>query len=134
MLDQRVKSTNLGKFFAAPSLVLNLRKICNLHTWSSTSFRARACGGLKRSVDFANLREAFFQAVSNSSWANESYLVAAKWQTDDDEFTDELARLSQGLELGRFTSISMIPSRAASCFRRSLATSWIGSHWTSSSR
>jgi len=55
---------------------------------------------LKRSVDFGNLREAFFQAVSNSSWAHESYLVAAKWQTDDDEFTDELARLSQGFGIG----------------------------------
>jgi len=34
---------------------------------------------LKRELNFTNLREAFFQAVSNSSWANEGYLVAA-WQ------------------------------------------------------
>lgn len=31
---------------------------------------------LKISLDFDNLRESFFQAVSNSSWANEGYLVA----------------------------------------------------------
>lgn len=32
---------------------------------------------LKRELSFGNLRESFFQTVSNSSWANESYLVAA---------------------------------------------------------
>jgi hypothetical protein len=31
---------------------------------------------LKISLSFANLREYYFQAVSNSSWANEGYLVA----------------------------------------------------------
>jgi len=54
---------------------------------------------LKRSVDFANLRESFFQAVSNSSWANEGYLVSAEW-LDDDEFTEELSRLSQSFGIG----------------------------------
>jgi hypothetical protein len=54
---------------------------------------------LKRSVDFANLRESFFQAVSNSSWANEGYLVAAKW-LDDEEFIEELTRLSQSFGIG----------------------------------
>src|SRR5690606_28107148 len=32
---------------------------------------------LKLRLSFANLRESFFQAVSNSSWAHEGYLVAA---------------------------------------------------------
>ena len=54
---------------------------------------------LKRSVDFSNLRESFFQAVSNSSWAHEGYLVAAQW-LDDDEFTEELTRLSQSFGIG----------------------------------
>lgn len=54
---------------------------------------------LKRSVDFANLRESFFQAVSNSSWAHEGYLVAAKW-LDDEEFSEELTRLSQAFGIG----------------------------------
>ncbi|MCC6214621.1 MAG: hypothetical protein IT376_07115 [Polyangiaceae bacterium] len=54
---------------------------------------------LKRSVDFSNLRECFFQAVSNSSWAHEGYLVAARW-LDDDEFDEELTRLSQSFGIG----------------------------------
>ena len=54
---------------------------------------------LKRSVDFSNLREAFFQAVSNSSWANQGYLVAARW-LDDEEFSEELTRLSQSFGIG----------------------------------
>ncbi|WP_338982612.1 hypothetical protein [Spiroplasma endosymbiont of Eupeodes luniger] len=33
---------------------------------------------LKKELSFANLRESYFQAVSNSSWANEGYLVALK--------------------------------------------------------
>ena len=33
---------------------------------------------LKVSVDFTTLREYFFQAVSNSSWAHEGYLVVAE--------------------------------------------------------
>jgi hypothetical protein len=54
---------------------------------------------LKRSVDFSNLRESFFQAVSNSSWAHEGYLVAAHW-LDDEEFFEELTRLSQSFGIG----------------------------------
>lgn len=54
---------------------------------------------LKRSVDFSNLREVFFQAVSNSSWANEGYLVAAEW-ADSPEFQEELERLCQAFGIG----------------------------------
>ena len=54
---------------------------------------------LKRELNFANLREAFFQAVSNSSWANEGYLVAADISNDDD-FMDELERLSTSFGIG----------------------------------
>lgn len=32
---------------------------------------------VKKTIDTSNLRSSFFQAVSNSSWANEGYLVAA---------------------------------------------------------
>ncbi len=49
---------------------------------------------IKQELNFNNLREAFFQTVSNSSWANESYLVAAKIQNDE-EFSNELKRLSR---------------------------------------
>jgi len=48
---------------------------------------------LKREISFGNLRESFFQTVSNSSWANESYLVAAE-VSKEEEFRNELARLS----------------------------------------
>lgn len=54
---------------------------------------------LKRDLNLSNLREAFFQAVSNSSWANEGYLVAAEIETDDD-FRTELKRLSAAFGIG----------------------------------
>ena len=54
---------------------------------------------LKRELTFGNLRESFFQAVSNSSWANESYLVAADI-SNEQEFMDELTRLSSAFGIG----------------------------------
>jgi uncharacterized protein len=54
---------------------------------------------LKRELNFGNLRESFFQTVSNSSWANESYLVAAKVSNEAD-FIEELTRLSTSFGIG----------------------------------
>lgn len=54
---------------------------------------------LKRELGFGNLREAFFQTVSNSSWANEGYLVAAR-VSQDEEFQVELQRLSSSFGIG----------------------------------
>lgn len=54
---------------------------------------------LKRELTFGNLRESFFQTVSNSSWANESYLVAAGI-SNEQEFIDELTRLSSSFGIG----------------------------------
>ena len=54
---------------------------------------------LKKELSFANLREAFFQAVSNSSFAHEGYLVAADISTDED-FRSELRRLSTSFGIG----------------------------------
>jgi hypothetical protein len=54
---------------------------------------------LKRELSFSNLREAFFQAVSNSSWANEGYLCAADISADE-EFQSELKRLSGSFGIG----------------------------------
>lgn len=54
---------------------------------------------LKRELSFSNLRESFFQTVSNSSWANESYLVAADISKEQ-EFRDELSRLSTSFGIG----------------------------------
>lgn len=54
---------------------------------------------LKRSLTFSNLRESFFQAVSNSSWANEGYLCAAHISAEE-EFQAELKRLSGSFGIG----------------------------------
>ena len=54
---------------------------------------------LKRELNFTNLREAFFQAVSNSSWAHEGYLCAAEISEDDD-FLSEIKRLSNSFGIG----------------------------------
>jgi uncharacterized protein len=54
---------------------------------------------LKKSLSRVNYRESFFQAVSNSSWAHEGYLVAAAI-TEDDEFLAELERLASSFGIG----------------------------------
>ena len=54
---------------------------------------------IKRELSFANLREAFFQAVSNSSWAHQGYLVVAEIDTNTD-FRTELERLSTSFGIG----------------------------------
>jgi hypothetical protein len=54
---------------------------------------------LKRELTFQNLRESFFQAVSNSSWANEGYLCASRISADLD-FRSELQRLSNSFGIG----------------------------------
>ena len=54
---------------------------------------------LKKSLSKANYRESFFQAVSNSSWGHEGYLVAAEILQDDD-FLAELERLAASFGIG----------------------------------
>lgn len=54
---------------------------------------------LKISLNFGNLRQSFFQAVSNSSWANEGYLVALNID-DDPTFKDEVRRLNNAFGIG----------------------------------
>lgn len=54
---------------------------------------------MKRELDLSNLRESFFQAVSNSSWAHEGYLVAANIK-DDISLKLELERLSNSFGIG----------------------------------
>jgi hypothetical protein len=54
---------------------------------------------IKKELSFSNLRESFFQAVSNSSFAHEGYLVAADISTDED-FRSELRRLSTSFGIG----------------------------------
>ena len=54
---------------------------------------------MKKYVSFGNLRECYFQAVSNSSWANEGYLVALKYDKGD-EMLDEMRRLTNAFGIG----------------------------------
>lgn len=54
---------------------------------------------LKRALNKANYRESYFQAVSNSSWSHEGYLVAAE-VLDDDDFHAELERLTSSFGIG----------------------------------
>jgi hypothetical protein len=54
---------------------------------------------LKKHINRSNYREAFFQAVSNSSWAHEGYLACAKLKEDEDLYS-ELERLSQSFGIG----------------------------------
>lgn len=54
---------------------------------------------LKKELNFSNLRESYFQAVSNSSWANEGYLVAAVIDQDED-FLQEIRRLANSFGIG----------------------------------
>ncbi len=52
---------------------------------------------LKIRINFSNLKESYFQAVSNSTWANEGYLVVFNI---DDEVLNELRRLNQSFGIG----------------------------------
>ncbi|WQY77083.1 hypothetical protein E5L52_00450 [Helicobacter pylori] len=56
---------------------------------------------LKKELGFPNLKESYFQAVSNSSWANEGYLVVKNIKDKDKEdVLDELRRLNQSFGIG----------------------------------
>jgi hypothetical protein len=54
---------------------------------------------MKITMNFGNLRQSFFQTVSNSSWANEGYLVALNID-DEPTFKDELRRLNNAFGIG----------------------------------
>ena len=54
---------------------------------------------LKLKIDKSNVIEAYFQAVSNSSWANLGYLVVGDLDTDA-VFLSNLTRLNQGYGIG----------------------------------
>ncbi len=55
---------------------------------------------LKKELSFSNLKASYFQAVSNSSWANEGYLVV--FNIDDEVLNElnELRRLNQSFGIG----------------------------------
>ncbi|WP_101023410.1 HTH domain-containing protein [Helicobacter pylori] len=56
---------------------------------------------LKKELSLSNLKESYFQAVSNSSWANEGYLVVFKIEDKEkNEILDESKRLNQSFGIG----------------------------------
>jgi hypothetical protein len=83
--------------FSLPSLAWK-GEVVSLY--KSTVFSARLYSfELKISLSFTSLREYFFQAVSNSSWAHEGYLVVSEIDEDPD-LMEELRRLSQSFGIG----------------------------------
>lgn len=69
-----------------------LKSINRVDTFKLSSYE------LKREINSdSELKKAFFQAVSNSSWANYGYLVAFEFS---DSLNEEMARLSQSFGIG----------------------------------
>lgn len=69
-----------------------LKSINRVDTFKLSSYE------LKREINSdSELKKAFFQAVSNSSWANYGYLVAFEFS---DSLQDEMARLNQSFGIG----------------------------------
>lgn len=56
---------------------------------------------LKKDLSLSNLKKSYFQAVSNSTWANEGYLVVFGIKDEDkDKVLGELRRLNQSFGIG----------------------------------
>lgn len=69
-----------------------LKSINKVDTFKLSSYE------IKREINSdSDLKKAFFQAVSNSSWANYGYLVAFEFS---DSLLDEMERLNQSFGLG----------------------------------
>jgi hypothetical protein len=69
-----------------------LKSINRVDTFKLTSYE------LKREINSdSELKKAFFQAVSNSSWSNYGYLVAFEFS---DSLNEEMARLNQSFGIG----------------------------------
>lgn len=73
--------------------VIELNRISDNNSLQLYSFE------LKINLNRNTYRESFFQAVSNSSWAHEGYLVTAEIEPDD-ELLAELKRLSSSFGIG----------------------------------
>lgn len=71
---------------------LELSQNLNRRDFKIYSFELKVC------LDFSNLKESYFQAVSNSSFANEGYLVV--YEELDSEVLDELRRLHSSFGIG----------------------------------
>lgn len=84
---------------------------------------------MKRELTFGNLRESFFQAVSNSTWAHEGYLVAANID-ESETLRGELARLSGSFGIGVIELVLDDPekSQVLCAAKRKLEIDWEGAN------
>jgi len=55
---------------------------------------------MKKELNIGTLRKCYFQAVSNSSWANEGYLVALEIKDEDGSLMSELRRMNNAFGIG----------------------------------
>ncbi|WP_456057694.1 HTH domain-containing protein [Campylobacter hominis] len=55
---------------------------------------------IKKEINVSNFREYYFQAVSNSSWANEGYLVALDIDESDEELTMLITKTALSFGIG----------------------------------
>ncbi len=55
---------------------------------------------LKKEISVTNCREYYFQAISNSSWANEGYLVGCNMDTQNTDLMNLLKRLHASFGIG----------------------------------
>ena len=67
---------------------------------------------VKKSLNSSDIRQCYFQAVSNSSWANEGYLVAAEI-SDEEAFNQELNILNNAFGIGIIKLDIEDPSRSS---------------------
>lgn len=88
-----------------------LKSINKVDTFKLTSYE------LKKEINTDNeLKQAFFQAVSNSSWANYGYLVAFEFS---DALYDEMQRLNQSFGIG-IIELNANPYQSKTIFPASL--------------
>lgn len=80
---------------------------------------------VKKELNSSNIRSSFFQAVSNSSWANEGYLVATSISTS--EVAEELRMLSALHGIGVILLIPENPTESEILLpaRRRLEVDWL---------
>lgn len=90
-------------------LTLNTLGILNEKSYKIFSFE------VKIDIDRATLRKKYFQAVSNSTWANEGYLVAANI-AEDDELLSEMSILNNAFGIGIIKLNIEIPEQSEILF------------------
>lgn len=66
---------------------------------------------MKKELKLYNLKECYFQAVSNSSWAHEGYLVALDIENDD-ELLEAIMRLNTSFGIGVISLNSVEPAQS----------------------